>query len=374
MRSFEWSEQFVTGIEIVDAQHRGLVDLINAYGDKLTQGDLEPEDHAEMVHDLSAYADLHFSDEDRLAVERGVDPRHLAAHRQDHQRFLADLDVAERRVASGAQEAPALLLDLLVHWLAYHILVQDQNMARQIEAIARGASPAEAYEQQQRAAASETEPLVVALLGLLQQVSTQNRALQELNETLESKVGERTRALSEANRLLEVLAMTDALTGLPNRRSGLARLGMLWSEATEGGTPLSVLMIDGDGFKQVNDTHGHAAGDAVLCRLAQVLSENVRTDDVVCRLGGDEFLVVCPKTDEAGARRVAEALVAAVGASVLHVDGVPLRQSVSVGVASRAPGMGGHEALLRAADQAVYAAKAAGRGCVRGPSDLVAGD
>ena len=124
-------------------------------------------------------------------------------------------------------------------------------------------------------------------------------------------------------------------------------------------------MVDADGFKAVNDRHGHDAGDVVLCTLARELQHGVRTDDVVCRLGGDEFFVICPATDGDGARTVAEhlretvsALRVAAGAGVWH-------GSISVGIGSRQPAMGGYEELIKAADQGVYAAKRAGRNCVR---------
>lgn len=100
--------------------------------------------------------------------------------------------------------------------------------------------------------------------------------------------------------------MTDALTGLPNRRHALQQLKTLWEESTRSASPLSVMMIDADHFKEVNDTCGHDAGDLVLGELARTLQHAVRTDDLVSRLGGDEFLIICPDTDSSGGRQIAE--------------------------------------------------------------------
>ncbi|PKN57452.1 MAG: GGDEF domain-containing protein [Betaproteobacteria bacterium HGW-Betaproteobacteria-17] len=365
MGSFVWSQQFVTGIQAVDDQHRHLVELINRYGELVTENRLAPADQQQALSALAAYADYHFREEDALMAEWGLDPRHLVSHRREHGAFLRDVALIAGRTLAEDGTAAADLLDFLVHWLAYHMLVQDQNMARQGRAIAAGATPAEAYEAQQREAHDATEPLIIALTGLLRRVSAQNRSLQELNLTLEARVEERTRALREANRQLEVSAMTDVLTNLPNRRHGLMRLRQLWEEASRTGRPLSCLMVDADGFKETNDAFGHDAGDAVLCALAGELSHTTRTDDVVCRLGGDEFLIVCPDTDAAGALQVGEQVRRAAAAMRVKAGGGTWRGSVSVGAASRDASTASPEALVKAADRAVYTAKRDGRDCVR---------
>ncbi len=192
-----------------------------------------------------------------------------------------------------------------------------------------------------------------------------------LNLSLEKKVAERTRELSEANIRLETIALTDALTELPNRRHGMRVLKALWKEAVKDNTPLSCMMIDADHFKQVNDTYGHDAGDTVLCELAKTLSHSVRTDDLVCRLGGDEFLIICPNTDRNGGVHLAGIIHQTV--SVLRIptgDGA-WKGSISVGVACRSRQMADHEALIKRADEAVYAAKRSGKNCVKFIDDTV---
>jgi GGDEF domain-containing protein/tetratricopeptide (TPR) repeat protein len=113
---------------------------------------------------------------------------------------------------------------------------------------------------------------------------------------LEARIAERTHALLEQNRQLESLALTDELTGLSNRRHALMRFAHEWHVSVQQDTPLACLMIDADGFKQINDSHGHAAGDEVLRHLSACLKEGARALDIVCRLGGDEFMVICPST------------------------------------------------------------------------------
>ena len=367
MAAFNWTEHFVTGLGPVDGQHRHLIQMINHFGESLSDNALDLQAMETVLKELADYAHYHFADEEELMCKVGVDPRHLKLHRQEHAGFFEGVTRQAEKVDPDDADAAKSLLAFLVHWLAYHILVQDQNMARQIAAIRGGSTPAEAYEQQQREAASETEPLVATLTGLFEQVSQQNRQLLQLNQDLEQKVAERTRALSDANRQLEELAATDSLTGLPNRRHAMQRLRQLWCEAEIKGGSICCLMVDADGFKQINDSHGHDAGDAVLQQLALTLSHAVRTDDVVCRLGGDEFLVICPNTTADGALHLGERIRSAVDALRVPAGNGEWQGSVSVGVGAKTSEMAKVEELIKAADDAVYMAKRDGRNCVRVP-------
>lgn len=158
----------------------------------------------------------------------------------------------------------------------------------------------------------------------------------------------------------EHLAMTDVLTGLPNRRYALSRLAATWAGAVRHGRPLGCLFVDADGFKRVNDEWGHAAGDAVLVALAQTLRCAVREADEVCRLGGDEFLVLCPETELEGTRKLGERLREAVGALRVEVPGGVWEGRVSAGAAAYQRGMADPDALLHAADAGVAEAKRLG--------------
>jgi hemerythrin len=186
-----------------------------------------------------------------------------------------------------------------------------------------------------------------------------------LNKTLELKVEERTKELLKSNLQLEKIALTDVLTGLPNRRYCLQQLGLQWNESVENDTPLACLMIDADGFKYINDSYGHEAGDLVLKELSQELSYTIRSDDIVCRLGGDEFLIICPNTSHKGGMYVAEAT-----RKIINELNVPAGEgewhgSISVDVAVRSPEMGNKDDLIKVADEGVYLAKKVGKNCVK---------
>ena len=166
-----------------------------------------------------------------------------------------------------------------------------------------------------------------------------------------------------ADALNRSLAMRDELTGLINRRSLLESLAQHLSAAQRHGQPLALLMLDIDFFKRVNDTHGHLSGDKVLKTMAGVLAQRHRGQDVLGRLGGEEFLMVLPNTTEEGALQLAESLRQAVADTHFQaVSGERIAITVSIGLCALArlnhPQC---EDLIGAADQALYRAKAAGR-------------
>jgi two-component system cell cycle response regulator len=158
------------------------------------------------------------------------------------------------------------------------------------------------------------------------------------------------------------VSITDDLTGLYNYRYFSAALSKEIERAARFGRPLSLLMLDLDRFKDVNDTYGHQRGDEVLAEVASRVLRKVRDVDTVCRYGGEEFVVILPETDEAGACKLAERIAQAMRRKGFVSEGYPqLQVTVSVGVAvfpqhGASPGV-----LLRHADRALYAAKAAGR-------------
>jgi len=155
---------------------------------------------------------------------------------------------------------------------------------------------------------------------------------------------------------LEKLADTDSLTPVPNRRAFVRELSRMMSFAERYNTPASVVFFDLDGLKQINDAHGHAAGDAAIVHVAQTLSANIRDSDFVGRLGGDEFGVILPYADQATAAAKGATLAQAVAAHKLDWKGQQITVTVSYGAQGVMPGMDAAGAL-DAADRAMYAQK-----------------
>jgi diguanylate cyclase (GGDEF)-like protein/PAS domain S-box-containing protein len=165
----------------------------------------------------------------------------------------------------------------------------------------------------------------------------------------------------EAREALRRSLSYDELTGLCNRRAFIQAAQQELLRVARAPAPLSLAVIDADHFKRINDSHGHAAGDAVLRHLAAGLRASFRTLDVVARFGGEEFVALLPGTSIEGAEAVAQRLCQSLAAQAVRVDGTPIRCTVSVGVAALADAGDTLEALMARADAALFAAKAAGR-------------
>jgi diguanylate cyclase (GGDEF)-like protein len=190
-------------------------------------------------------------------------------------------------------------------------------------------------------------------VNLQQQVEIDKRLLRH-------QVAER----SELTRKLRAAAFTDVLTELPNRRYAIRRLSEEWAANERDGTPLSVIMIDIDHFKRVNDNYGHDVGDSVLRSTAGVIEMSTRQNESACRLGGEEFLVICPNADLEQAALIGDRIRTAVEKNQIRDGSFSGRVTISVGVAVRDEFTVDVDNLLKLADEAVYQAKAAGRNCV----------
>lgn len=200
------------------------------------------------------------------------------------------------------------------------------------------------------------------LRHLTTEIRLGNARLSVLNEELEIKVRERTRELEEERNKLMHLAMEDELTGLLSRRSVLDQLEQEFQRYRRYGTPFSVLMIDLDHFKRVNDTWGHLAGDQVLRDLAMVLRTVLRDTDKIGRLGGEEIFVVLPETHTGKAMHAAEKVREAMTQLEFMADsGEIFHVTCSIGVAEVKIGHGDTQRILQDSDAAMYRAKQAGR-------------
>jgi diguanylate cyclase (GGDEF)-like protein len=193
------------------------------------------------------------------------------------------------------------------------------------------------------------------------EIEQQHRQLREQNEQLQ-----------QANEVLEQLSITDGLTKLHNHRYFQETLTREIKRVSRTGEALAMLLIDIDDFKALNDRLGHAAGDAVLVRIARILNESVRESDVLARYGGEEFVVLAPGTDLEGVAYLAEKVRTSVAESSFGVDpsGEPMRVTVSIGIAEYA---GDRRGFFDTADRALYRAKAAGKNCVVGGDEPARG-
>lgn len=195
------------------------------------------------------------------------------------------------------------------------------------------------------------------------------RKLNELNLSLEKKVEARTAELvaandrlSALNKELEEISITDGLTQAYNRRYFMDRIRQEMKRVSRYGPPASLLMIDIDFFKKVNDTYGHQAGDAVLAGVAGLIKEKLRETDLFARYGGEEFALIATATEQPGALILAERVRKLIEAAVFDFGGKQLRVTVSIGIGTWNPSIKDNvEELIRLADTALYRAKEEGR-------------
>lgn len=190
-------------------------------------------------------------------------------------------------------------------------------------------------------------------------VFSQEEMMRQLAEA-KAFAGNMAAQLKTANETLEILAATDPLTGLSNRRQFLAQSQTEFARATRSGEPLTVLALDLDHFKDINDQAGHRTGDKVLKRFAEVVSRHLRPTDAIGRVGGEEFMILLPGTSSAEARAIVErtrVAVAQEGAGDLEP---PVRVTVSMGLAEF-PTDGATQEEFSKADARLYLAKGRGR-------------
>jgi two-component system cell cycle response regulator len=162
-----------------------------------------------------------------------------------------------------------------------------------------------------------------------------------------------------------MLVGTDPLTGLESKRRFDDALDFALSVARQGGTPVAMLMMDMDGVKQINDTHGHFFGAHVIGETGRIIAKFLRDDGHASRFGGDEFSAFLPGLEKAAALEAAEEIRAAVETAGLQKDGIPLKPTISIGVACAPADADVALALVEKADAALYRAKADGKNCVR---------
>ena len=224
-------------------------------------------------------------------------------------------------------------------------------------------------EMERNALHRENGRMVKQLRGVNEQlekkVKQRTRALSKTNRKLKEALGEieeKNRTLTGLNEALNIQASVDGLTGVFNRREFDHRLSAEWGRFRRHHRPLSIIMLDIDFFKKVNDQYGHPCGDTVLKTLGQIMKEGKRRQDIVCRYGGEEFVVLLPDTPMDAAFHVAETLRVRVGSHPFKCGRKKIELYVSLGVAgAREQNPKSEDAFVQVADAGLYRAKQEGR-------------
>jgi diguanylate cyclase (GGDEF)-like protein len=268
---------------------------------------------------------------------------------------LSVVEKVQRHIVIGGIIS-ALILFVLVGTYLRLVL---RPMREAAEKMLRMADGAMALQRLPIARHDEVGSMIASFNCLADRLNANEAALRERSNALEQALGD----LHESEARMAHMAHHDSLTGLPNRALFQDRLHLALARAQRSGKAVALLFLDLDGFKPVNDTHGHEIGDEVLRQLAERLAETVRRADTVARLGGDEFVILLDDLDDprAIATAIAAKCLEAVAADFL-VDTLRLSVGLSIGIAIYPSDADGPAALLSRADQAMYVAKQNGRG------------
>jgi diguanylate cyclase (GGDEF)-like protein len=291
-------------------------------------------------------------------------PRIGAARRLDqlswHVAVVAHLD-------EGFDPIEPLLLQLflldvalifVMVWITYRVTA---GLVRPVVSLAEGARRIAQGDLDVDVQEPRTDDEIGTLTRTFNAMALKLREDQAEIDAAHCQLRDQNQALQAANEVLAQLSITDGLTKLHNHRFFQDHLTRELKRAKRSGDPLSLLLIDIDDFKALNDQHGHAAGDAVLERIGQVMNSAIRESDLLARYGGEEFVVLAA-TDLEGAVNLAEKLRMQIGHTAIPIDDdVVVFITVSVGVSRY---KGDRKAFFRDADRALYAAKAAGKNCV----------
>ena len=240
--SFVWDDNFVTHVPAVDEQHHGLVDLFNELSNALFAQTHDREAVlADIYGRLLAYAEYHFTDEEELMAQYGLDPRYVDNHRAMHQQFIQQVTLLWSQHATMTDPGTTLV-GFLTSWLGLHILGIDQSMARQISSVRQGLTPEAAFARERDIHDNGTQAMLKMIGRLYTVLSTQNAQLALANQSLEERVAQRTHELETANARLRTLSRTDALLGIANRAYFNERLEQACGLARRQNRPVGLVI------------------------------------------------------------------------------------------------------------------------------------
>lgn len=355
-----WNENFNTGHELIDEQHRTLVKLLNELARTLVEQKYSVVNSS--FDELEAYANMHFADEEAVWLKYYGDDSWFSSHQHKHAAFMPKVN--ELKEKSAGKPLPVVVEDImkfLVRWLAFHIIYDDKRMAVAIDAMKAGASIEEAKTIADKEMRGSLHVLIDTILNMYNSLSTRTLDLfRERNARISAE-----EKLKEANRKLAKLSNTDQLTGLYNRRF----LDMVFEhelrQAIRDASLLTFYMIDVDYFKYYNDNYGHLAGDFILKQVADSLKKVCRRpSDYVFRIGGEEFGILTTFRTENEASEFGGIIRQSIEDLKIPHEHSSVNKYITVSIGGRC-----HTPLSRCrfkeymeiADKRLYKAKAAGR-------------
>ena len=306
---FPWNKNFETGIAIIDEQHKVLVSLLNELAGTLARDDLLEINR--VFDELAEYANFHFETEETIWVEYFGDDSWLSSHQLSHSSFLPQVvKLKEQDTNKPLIEIIEGIVKFLIRWLAFHIIDNDKRLALVIHNIKKGLSFEEAKAASDKKMSGSIRVLIETVMAMYDGLSSRTLDLmRERHERrkVEEELHKANTQLREVNIKLEELAITDQLTGIFNRRHFNNVFKQELKRANRENTFLSLIILDIDFFKKLNDNYGHSKGDRVLVQVSQKLINLCqRPSDYAFRLGGEEFGILAANLEPQGTVEFAE--------------------------------------------------------------------
>ena len=306
---FPWNKNFETGIAIIDEQHKVLVSLLNELAGTLARDDLLEINR--VFDELAEYANFHFETEETIWIEYFGDDSWLSSHQLSHSSFLPKVvELKEQDTNKPLIEIIEGIVKFLIRWLAFHIIDNDKRLALVIHNIKKGLSFEEAKAASDKKMSGSIRVLIETVMAMYDGLSSRTLDLmRERHERrkVEEELHKANTQLREVNIKLEELAITDQLTGIFNRRHFNNVFKQELKRANRENTFLSLIILDIDFFKKLNDNYGHSKGDRVLVQVSQKLINLCqRPSDYAFRLGGEEFGVLAANLEPQGTVEFAE--------------------------------------------------------------------
>lgn len=364
MSTSKWQQNFSTGHPLIDAQHYKLIEMIDYMQHKI---DLDDNVQNALLLDsilkFNKHIKKHFNTEESLMKIYSVDIRHCESHIEQHRDFENEISYYMNNFKNGnTKKDIEEMIVFALKWIEFHILTSDFELMSQIDYIStEGYQPSAAFNLINDQCDLNSYQYSNSLKAIYHQQFKRKIMLENEIYNLLKQLKGKDKKINSLKEQLNNAMFLDILTGLPNRRYALEELGKLTHEWKRYGTVFSVLFIDVDNFKSVNDKYGHDYGDMLLQWLSIFLEKNTRKNDIVCRLSGDEFIILCPHTDTSSALKIGQHLNKKCTHSSQNIS-LYWKPSLSIGVATVSKNYSTPSAILKQADAAMYISKKNGGG------------
>ena len=283
---FPWNDNFKTGIQKIDEEHKKIIELLNNLANILTQDkDFEIEN---AFSELAQYAQYHFENEENIWKEHLKDSDYIISHEKSHESFLPRV-LKIRSKNDNLQDTIEEIILFLIRWLAFHIIDEDKRLSLMIHSMKNGKNINEAKYISDEIMGGSMKIMVETILSMYDNLSL--KAIELIREKKARLRAEK--ELKAINIELHKLSITDQLTGLYNRRYFEDIFNRELQKSKRAKTYFNVILFDIDYFKKLNDTYGHDMGDKALKILASCLKKNIkRGTDYIFRIGGEEFTII----------------------------------------------------------------------------------